>query len=128
MGHGNHILEIVLGEALYLHQLTIRNFRRLKSVALEFVPGLNVLVGPNNIGKTAVVDALRALLAGADDPYPRFDRDDLHLGKGGESEGEIAFEYVFRDLSIEDEADFLHALKPTRLEAAGAGVPLAPLL
>jgi AAA15 family ATPase/GTPase len=30
-------------------------------------PGLNVLVGPNNVGKTAVVDALRALLAGMDD-------------------------------------------------------------
>lgn len=37
---------------------------------LCFQPGLNVLVGTNNFGKTAVVDALRTLLAGHDEPYP----------------------------------------------------------
>jgi putative ATP-dependent endonuclease of OLD family len=97
---------------MYLAKLSIKNFRRLNDVTLEFVPGLNVLVGPNNVGKTAIVDALRALLAGVDDPYPRFDRDDIHLPKGGAPAGDISFEYVFRDLSPEDEADFLHALKP----------------
>jgi putative ATP-dependent endonuclease of OLD family len=97
---------------MYLAKLSIKNFRRLNNVTLEFGPGLNVLVGPNNVGKTAVVDALRALLAGADDPYPRFDRDDLHVPKGGTASGEIAFEYVFRDLGRDDEADFSHALKP----------------
>jgi putative ATP-dependent endonuclease of the OLD family len=68
---------------MYLAELAIKNFRRLSDVTLRFVPGLNVLVGPNNVGKTAVVDALRALLAGTDDPYPRFDTDDIHLPKGG---------------------------------------------
>lgn len=97
---------------MYLASLAISNFRRLKNVNLEFQPGLNIIVGPNNIGKTAVVDALRALLAGADDPYPRFTQDDLHVPKGGTTSGEITFEYVFRDLSPDDESDFLHALKP----------------
>lgn len=97
---------------MYLAKLSIANFRRLKSATFEFRPGLNVIVGPNNIGKTAVVDALRALLAGADDPYPRFTMDDLHLPKGGKAAGEIRFQYVFRDLSPDDEADFLHGLKP----------------
>lgn len=55
---------------VYLAQLRIRNFRRIADATLNFRPGLNVIVGPNNIGKTAVVEALRALLAGADDPYP----------------------------------------------------------
>jgi putative ATP-dependent endonuclease of the OLD family len=97
---------------MYLASLAISNFRRLKNVNLEFRPGLNIIVGPNNIGKTAVVDALRALLAGADDPYPKFTQDDLHVPKGGTASGEITFEYVFKDLSAEDESDFLHALKP----------------
>ena len=97
---------------VYLAQLTITNFRRLSSVALRFRPGLNVIVGSNNIGKTAVVDALRALLAGADDPYPRFTLDDLHVPLGGRASGEIHFEYVFRGLECADEADFLHALRP----------------
>lgn len=97
---------------IYLATLTIGNFRRLKHAALKFGPGLNVIVGPNNIGKTAVVDGLRALLAGVDDPYPRFTLDDVHLPKGGEAAGDITFEYVFKDLSPNDEADFLHALRP----------------
>ena len=97
---------------LYLASMTIKNFRRLKDVTVTFQPGLNVVVGPNNIGKTAVVDALRALLAGADDPYPRFTSDDLHQPAGGAAMGDIEFTYLFEDLSGDDEADFMHALVP----------------
>lgn len=96
---------------MHLAQLTIKNFRRISEATLLFRPGLNVIVGPNNIGKTAVVDGLRALLAGADDPYPRFSRDDIHLPPGGVASGEIRFEYVFRGLSHDDEAEFIHALR-----------------
>ncbi len=55
---------------MYLAELTINNFRKLRDAKLKFQPGLNVLVGPNNVGKSAVVDALRTLLAGHDEPYP----------------------------------------------------------
>lgn len=96
---------------MYLASLSINNFRRIKSATIEFEPGLNIIVGPNNIGKTAVVDALRALLAGTDDPYPRFSEEDVHLPKGGSATGEIVFDFIFKELSLEDEADFLHGLK-----------------
>jgi putative ATP-dependent endonuclease of OLD family len=96
---------------MHLAELRIRNFRRISDATLKFRPGLNVVVGPNNIGKTAVVDALRALLAGADDPYPRFTCDDIHMPAGGTATGEIRFEYVFQGLSHDDEAEFLHALR-----------------
>ncbi len=96
---------------MYLAELTIRNFRRIREARLFFRPGLNIIVGSNNIGKTAVVDALRALLAGADDPYPRFTLDDVHLPAGGTASGEILFEYIFSDLSLDDEGEFLHALR-----------------
>jgi len=96
---------------VHLAQLRIKNFRRISDATLKFRPGLNVVVGPNNIGKTAVVDALRALLAGADDPYPRFTCDDIHMPSGGTATGEIRFEYVFHGLSHDDEAEFLHALR-----------------
>lgn len=96
---------------MYLASLTIKNFRRIRSATIEFEPGLNIIVGPNNIGKTAVVDALRSLLTGTDDPYPRFSVDDIHLPKGGTASGDIVFDYIFKDLSLDDEADFLHGLK-----------------
>jgi putative ATP-dependent endonuclease of the OLD family len=98
---------------MYLAQLSISNFRRLGNVVLHFQPGLNVLVGPNNVGKTAVIDALRALLAGHDEPHPRLGAEDIHRPTNGTPPaGAITFEYVFRNLTLDDEADFLPALKP----------------
>lgn len=101
---------------MHLAKLVIKNFRKLKHAELSFQPGLNVLVGGNNVGKTAVVDALRALLAGHDEPYPRFGEEDVHRPKGGTPSGDIVFEYVFIGLDADDEADFLAALVP---DAAG---------
>lgn len=95
-----------------LAKLVIKNFRKLKHAELSFQPGLNVLVGGNNVGKTAVVDALRALLAGHDEPYPRLGEEDVHRPKGGTQSGDIVFEYVFSGLDADDEADFLAALVP----------------
>jgi putative ATP-dependent endonuclease of OLD family len=53
---------------MYLALLSINNFRRMRSATIEFERGLNIIVGPNNIGKIAVADALRSLLAGTDAP------------------------------------------------------------
>lgn len=97
---------------MYLAELMIKNFRKLRDAQLKFQPGLNVLVGPNNVGKSAVVDALRTLLAGHDEPYPRLDISDRHRPSEGEPTGDITFHFVFKGLSHEDEADFIAALKP----------------
>lgn len=97
---------------MHLSKLVIKNFRKLKYAELSFQSGLNVLVGGNNVGKTAVVDALRALLAGHDEPYPRLGEEDVHRPQGGTPAGDIVFEYVFSGLSLDDEADFLAALVP----------------
>lgn len=97
---------------MYLAELTIKNFRKLRDAKLKFQPGLNVLVGPNNVGKSAVVDALRTLLAGHEEPYPRLDIADRHRPVEGEPEGDISFHFVFKALSHDDEADFIPALQP----------------
>jgi putative ATP-dependent endonuclease of OLD family len=68
---------------VYLRKLSICNFRKLKSVEITFEPGLNILVGPNNVGKTTVIDALRALLNNQDEPSPRLSEDDIYRPKGG---------------------------------------------
>ena len=49
---------------MYLHSLTISGFRAIENLEVRFARGLNLLVGPNNAGKTAVIDALRVLLSG----------------------------------------------------------------
>jgi putative ATP-dependent endonuclease of OLD family len=35
----------------YLAVLTIKNFRKLRDAKLKSQQGLNVLIGPNNVGK-----------------------------------------------------------------------------
>jgi putative ATP-dependent endonuclease of OLD family len=97
---------------MHLAQLSIYNFRKIFNAELQFQSGLNVIVGANNVGKTAVVDALRALLAGHDEPPPRLSIEDVHRLSSGKPAGDIVFKYVFRDLNPDEEADFLAALKP----------------
>jgi DNA repair exonuclease SbcCD ATPase subunit len=42
-----------------LHRLRITSFGAIESVDVEFGPGLNVLYGPNDLGKSTVVAAIR---------------------------------------------------------------------
>lgn len=44
---------------MHLKSLTIRNFRGLEDIQVEFDNRVNVIVGPNAIGKTTVLEAIR---------------------------------------------------------------------
>jgi putative ATP-dependent endonuclease of OLD family len=103
---------------MYLAKVTIEGFRKLAKLEVAFRAGLNVFVGANNSGKTALIDALRALLSTADEGALRVGEADLHLSAAGLRASEITFRYVFRGLSVDEEADFISALKP-RVDTAG---------
>ena len=42
-----------------LTQLSVRNFRGLQNIVVNFDSRANVIVGPNAIGKTTVLEAIR---------------------------------------------------------------------
>ncbi|MCK4678002.1 MAG: AAA family ATPase [Bacteroidales bacterium] len=44
---------------MFLKTLNIKNFRAIKELIVDFNDGVNILIGENNSGKTAVIDALR---------------------------------------------------------------------
>ncbi|EGT3627753.1 DUF2813 domain-containing protein, partial [Morganella morganii] len=44
---------------MYLKELQLTNFRKFESLKVNFKKGLNVLVGENDSGKTAIIDAIR---------------------------------------------------------------------
>ena len=67
-----------------LHRLRVRSFAALPELEIAFGPGLNVLYGPNDLGKSTLAEAIRLALllphasrgcepyvpwAGGDDPY-----------------------------------------------------------
>jgi putative ATP-dependent endonuclease of OLD family len=97
---------------MYLHSITINGFRKLNKLEIRFKEGLNLLVGPNNAGKTAIVDALRVLLSTGDEGALRVTDLDLHVGEDGKVVSEAIFGYVFRGLDKDEEADFVQALQP----------------
>lgn len=47
---------------MYIREITIENYRSIKKLVLSFDTGVNVFIGKNNSGKTAVIDALRLCL------------------------------------------------------------------
>ncbi|MFK3865305.1 AAA family ATPase [Pseudoalteromonas rhizosphaerae] len=47
---------------MFLKELQLTNFRKFESLKVNFQQGLNVLVGENDSGKTAIVDAIRYIL------------------------------------------------------------------
>jgi len=48
---------------MYLEKFTIKNFRSIQHLAITFNKGINIIVGENNAGKSAVIDALRICLS-----------------------------------------------------------------
>ncbi len=47
---------------MYLSQLQIKNFRKYEDCTINFNKGFNLLVGENDSGKSAIIDAIRKVL------------------------------------------------------------------
>ena len=67
---------------MYISEIQIENFRLFDSAENAFVlslnPGLTALVGENDAGKTAVIDALRLVLGTRDQEMLRIDMLIMH--------------------------------------------------
>lgn len=47
---------------MYLSKLELNNFRKFEKLEVPFKDGLNVIIGENDSGKTAIIDSIRILL------------------------------------------------------------------
>ena len=84
---------------MFLKRLSITTFRCIRDLTLYINEGVNILIGENNSGKTAVIDALRICFS-----YGKQWRDiyvsesDFHIDKtnpGGAGLGDIEFDLYF---------------------------------
>ena len=100
---------------MYISEIIIENFRCFGAgdnrLVLPLRRGLTALVGENDTGKTAVVDAIRFVVGTRDQEYLRIREQDFHrpLG-GGEREREIYLRCQFKGLTRRDRGAFAEYL------------------
>ncbi|MDO6433506.1 AAA family ATPase [Flavitalea sp. BT771] len=97
---------------MFLQAFVIKNFRSIESVALNFQKGVNVLIGENNAGKSAIIDALRICLSyGSSWRDISIDFSDFYVDRGtcDPPPCEIGFDLYFT-ITDPDEKGWFHDL------------------
>ncbi len=100
---------------MYLKELRIDGFRRLSDFRLRLQPGLNLILGENNVGKSTVSDAIRLLVDNSTETY-RVTVDDFQVA-GKERRQDFTLSAIFGGLTGAEQGAFLEALV---LNAEGA--------
>jgi len=93
---------------VYLQKIRLQNFRCFRGPqVVEFNKGLNVLVGENDSGKTAIIDAIRIVMGTTDQSWYRIEPTDFHQEQ---KDIDICISLKFSDLSQSEQAAFLECL------------------
>lgn len=101
---------------MYLETLNLWNFRKYgkeennPGLSVKFHNGLNLLVGENDSGKTAIIDAIKFILGTQSNDYQRIDEKDFYKPVNGKRTSELKIECTFADLSPNEAANFLEWL------------------
>jgi len=96
---------------MYLKALRIVGFRGIADLKISFRKGLNVIIGGNNTGKTAVIDALRICLGlGYQRREVRVSSDDFFVDGFGKQASQIEFHLAFMPEDDQEEGVFYEML------------------
>ncbi|MCD0449471.1 AAA family ATPase [Actinocorallia sp. API 0066] len=79
------------------------------ALTVRFEPGLSVLVGENDGGKTAIVDAIRLCLLSSSTEWVRVTLEDFHCGADKRAD-ELSITCVFEGMSAEEASSFAEFL------------------
>jgi|GEM_PF-111316 len=102
---------------MYLSSLSLTNFRQfgIKSennpaLTVEFNPHFNIIVGENDSGKTAIIDAIRYLLGSISEDLEKIKVEDFFRNSEGKSSDYFYIEGTFVDLTDKEAGAFLEWL------------------
>lgn len=108
--------------AVYLSKIAIENFRCFgegtNGFKLSLRPGLTTLVGENDTGKSAIINALRFVLGTTDQEWYRLEEGDFHATANPK---EIRIVCKFESLGPKDQRAFIEFLS---YDAEGEGAPV----
>lgn len=98
---------------MYLSILKVWNFRKYcagegnsPGLEIHFNDGVNVLIGENDSGKTAIIDAIRYILKTKSGEYIQFDEKDFYQDSEGNRKDEFKIECIFDGLNEQDSGLF----------------------
>lgn len=100
----------VAGGHLYISEIYAAGFRCFSAeqpLQLHLKTGLNILVGPNDAGKTALADIPRFLLWTRGDDFVRLEHADFHIGSNGVRATELLLRCTLEGLTPDEESSFL---------------------
>ncbi|WP_138751394.1 ATP-dependent nuclease [Paenibacillus sinopodophylli] len=104
---------------MFLRQLNIWNFRKygvseqdsnLPGLIVTFNDNFNLLIGENDSGKTAIIDAIKFSLGTSSEDTFRISESDFFVDKEGNTSKEIKIECIFSGLSEKEAGIFLEWL------------------
>ena len=99
---------------MFLSQLTIRNFRLFgegaSELRIDFQSGVNALVGRNDSGKSAIIDAVRYVLRTRDQEFIRVQPEDFHINGNGKQATEIFLRCTLDELSDAEKGSLIEYL------------------
>ena len=68
---------------MYVSKLVVKGYRSLRDIEVNFNPGINVIVGKNNAGKSNIIRALNSILGERHSSYVRFENRDFYSDGSG---------------------------------------------
>jgi hypothetical protein len=101
---------------MFLKKVEYWDFRKYKSLddlpglTVTFHKGMNLIVGENDAGKTAIIDGLKLLLGTLSDEYDKILDTDFYTQDGKDFSEDFKITAYFADLSDEESATFLEWL------------------
>lgn len=98
---------------MYLSELRINNFRQFGATepfSIRFNKGVTALIGENDAGKTAVMDAIRHVLLTRDMEFMRLHAEDFHIQADGQQVAEITICCKLSGLTAPEKGAFVEYL------------------
>ncbi|WP_425408007.1 ATP-dependent nuclease [Hyphococcus sp.] len=96
---------------MHIKKIKVRNFRLFRQLDLKLNAGLNVIVGENNSGKTALIDAIRLTLDTTSSEWTRISDFDFH-----DDTDDFSIQIKIDDITAEQAAVFVEHLSHEELK------------
>lgn len=106
--------------------MQLHNFRKFghlsgeqQDTIVHFHKGLNALIGENDTGKSAIIDAIKLVLQTQSGEYIRITDDDFYISPSGVQATEFRIDCIFEDFTTNEAKNFIEWLTYTKDVVSG---------